>query len=64
MSRDNVTIIIHRLKTSYAKAFGEKFPIDDRESEEVLIKTAREVKKGRKAAWYFDLDGQKRIKFT
>lgn len=60
--RENITTIIHDLKTAYTKAFGEKFPTNDKKMEEILIKAAREVKKRKGVVWFLDKEGNKKIK--
>ena len=60
-NRWNITTIIHDLKESYSKAFHEKMPIS---MEEILIKAAREVKKGFEVEWTKDETGNKNIYLT
>lgn len=60
-NHQNITTIFHDLKISYAKTFGEKFPLNDRKMEDNLVGIAREVKGGKKFKWYFDINGNKQI---
>jgi len=62
--RENITTIIHDLKESYSRAFHEPFPSNDRAMENVLISTARKVKRGYDAFWYTDkITNNKSVKF-
>lgn len=57
--KENITTIIHDIKTSYSKIFKEKFPL---EFEPILIEAARKAKKGYEIEWYRDENGSKKIR--
>jgi hypothetical protein len=59
--RENITTIIHDIKTSYSRVFHEKFPINDPKMEEILNQVAKKVKKGAEINWYWDSKGKKQI---
>lgn len=63
-SRDkqNITTIIHDLKTSYSKTFREKFDQNNLALEQVLIQAAKEVKQGKQVTWILDSDGNRSLK--
>lgn len=58
-NKSNITTILHSLKTEYARVFKEKVPA---EMEDVLIQAAREVKKRKRAEWYMDDKGNKKLR--
>jgi hypothetical protein len=62
-NRENITTIIHDIKTSYSKVFHEKFPMDDKKMEEILISVARKAKRGYHVQWYLDELNNKKVRF-
>jgi hypothetical protein len=61
--KSNLTTILLELKESYVKVFKEKFPSDNKDMEKNIIEIARKVKSGKKAFWYKDESGIKKVFF-